>query len=98
LGAAFSNLRIVREQIIADGRFLAARNTFSGNFTSVFTSSPIGPVQPTGQHVEWEVINTFRYDNDGRLAEEWVQTDYRSFLAKLGVTATESARRGTNTS
>ena len=31
-------------------------------------------------------MNTNRYDHDGRLAEEWVQTDYRSFLAKLGVT------------
>src|SRR5580693_6439322 len=56
LRAAFSNLRIVREQIIADGRFLAARNTFSGDFSSGFTSSPIGSVEPTGQHVEWEVI------------------------------------------
>jgi predicted ester cyclase len=97
LRAAFSNLRLVREQIIADGRFLAARNTFSGDFTGVFTSSPIGPVEPTGQHVEWEAINTFRYDDDERLAEEWVQTDYRSFLAKLGVTATESAERQMNT-
>ena len=97
LRAAFSNLRLVREQIIADGRFLAARNTFSGDFTGVFTSSPIGPVKPTGQHVEWEAINTFRYDDDERLAEEWVQTDYRSFLAKLGVTATESAERQMNT-
>jgi hypothetical protein len=26
--------------------------------------------------------------------EEWVQTDYRSFLTKLGVTTTESARGG----
>jgi predicted ester cyclase len=84
--AAFSDMRIVREQIIADGRYLAARTTFSGDFITVFTSSPVGPVQPTGQHVEWEVIQTFRYD-DGRLAEEWVQTDSRSFLAKLGVTA-----------
>ena len=92
LRAAFSSLRIVREQIIADGRFLAARNTFSGDFTS----SPIGPVEPTGQHVDWEVINTFRYDDDGRLAEEWVQTDHRSFLTKLGVTATESAERPAN--
>jgi predicted ester cyclase len=91
LRAAFSNLRIVREQIIADGRFLAARTTFSGTFTSVFTSSPVGPVKPTGQHVEWEVIHTFRYD-DERLAEEWVQTDSHSFLTKLGVTAMESAR------
>jgi predicted ester cyclase len=97
LRAAFSDLRIVREQIIADGNFLAARNTFSGDFTGAFTYSPIGPVEPTGQHVEWEVISTFRYHDDGRLAEERVQTDYRSFLTKLGVTTTESAQRGTNT-
>jgi predicted ester cyclase len=94
LRAAFSDLRIVREQIIADGTFLAARNTFAGDFTGTFSYSPIGPVEPTGQHVEWEVINTFRYDDDVRLAEEWVQTDYRSFLAKLGVTTTEAAREG----
>ena len=91
--AAFSDLRIVREQIIADGSFLAARNTFSGDFTAAFTCSPIGLVEPTGQHLEWEVMNTFRYEADGRLAEEWVQTDYRSFLTKLGVTTTEPAEQ-----
>jgi len=74
-----------------------ARNTFSGDLTGVFTYSPIGPVEPTRHHLEWGLINTFRYHNDGRLAEGWVQTDYRSFLTKLGVTTTESARRGTNT-
>ena len=94
LRAAFNHLRIVREQIIVDGNFLAARTTFSGDFTGVFTYSPIGPVEPNGQHLEWEVIGTFRYDDEGRLAEEWVQTDYRSFLAKLGVTTTESAHPG----
>ena len=41
------------------------------------------------------MINTFRYDDEGRLAEEWVQTDYRGFLTKLGVTTTESAQQGT---
>ena len=93
LRVAFSDLRLVREQIIVDGNFLAARTTFSGDFTGVFTYSPIGPVDPTGQHLEWEVIGIFRYDDEGRLAEEWVQTDYRSFLTKLGVTTTESARQ-----
>src|SRR6202453_3921303 len=93
LRAAFSDLRIVRAQIIADGKFLAARDTFSGDFTGVFTYSPIGPVEPTGQHLEWQLIGIFRYDDDGRLAEEWVQTDYRSLLTKLGVTTTESARQ-----
>jgi hypothetical protein len=64
---------------------------FSGDFTGVFTYSPVGPVEPTGKHIEWEVIGLFRYDADARLAEEWVQTDYRSLLTKLGVTVTESA-------
>lgn len=91
LRSAFTDLRLVREQIIADGSFLAARTTFSGHFGSVFTYSPIGPVNPTGKHLQWEVIGTFRYDGAARLAEEWVQTDYRSFLSKLGVTVTESA-------
>jgi len=94
LRAAFAGLRLVREQIIVDGNFLAARTTFSGDFTAVLSYSPIGSVEPTGQHLEWEVIGTFRYDEHGRLAEEWVQTDYRSFLTKLGVTTTESARQG----
>ena len=91
LRSAFSGLRIVREQIIADGDFLAARTTFSGDFTGVFTYSPVGPVEPNGKHIEWQVIGIFRYDADARLAEEWVQTHYRSFLTKLGVTVTESA-------
>ncbi len=96
LRAAFSDLRLVREQIIVDGNFLAARTTFSGGFIGVFTYSPIGPVEPTGQHLEWEVIGVFRYDDEGRLAEEWVETDYRSFLTKLGVTTTESPHRATH--
>src|SRR5580698_2398757 len=62
LRAAFSGLRIARQQVIVDGSFLAARTAFSGNFTGVFTHSPIGPIDPTGQHLEWEVIGTFRYD------------------------------------
>src|SRR5690348_15382353 len=32
LRAAFSGLRLVREQIIVDGNFMAARTTFSGDF------------------------------------------------------------------
>jgi predicted ester cyclase len=84
LRAAFSDFRIVREQILVDGVHLAARNTFSGVFTGVFTRSPVGPVQPHGRPVAWEVINIFRYDAHGRLAEEWVQNDYRGLLQKLG--------------
>ena len=38
----------------------------------------------TGQRVVWDLINIFKFDDQGRLVEEWVRTDYRSFLRQLG--------------
>jgi hypothetical protein len=37
----------------------------------------------SGQRVVWNLLNIFRFDDQGRLIEEWVQTDYRSFLRQL---------------
>ena len=85
LRSAFSNFRITRERILTDGNWLAARNTMSGTFDRVFETSPVGPVPPNGQHVSFELINIFRYDNDGRLSEEWVQVDSLGMLGQLGV-------------
>ena len=79
--------------IIGEGDCLAARTMFSGMFTDVLTRSPVGRPEPHGQAVEWEVMSIFRYNADGRLAEEWVQTDYRSFLQKLDTPP--AARSGT---
>lgn len=49
-----------------------------------FTHSPVGPLPPNGNRVVFELMNIFRYDDQGRLAEEWVQTDNRSRLRQLG--------------
>jgi predicted ester cyclase len=84
LRSAFSNFHIKRERILTDGRWLAARSTMSGTFDHVFRMSPIGPVQPNGRDVRFEVINLFRYDDEGRLAEEWVQVDNLGLLRQLG--------------
>lgn len=45
-----------------------------------FTHSPAGPLPPNGQRVVWDLINIFTFDDEGRLVEEYVRTDYRSFL------------------
>ncbi len=34
--------------------------------------------------VIWDLANICRLDDQGRLIEEWVRTDYRSFLRQLG--------------
>lgn len=85
LRAAFTNLQVRRAALIGEGSYLASRTIFSGTFANVFTQSPVGPLQPNGRHLEWEVMNHFRYNDEGRLAEEWAQSDQRSFLQKLGV-------------
>ena len=88
LRSAFSNFRLVREQILVDGNHVAANSTFSGVFTGIFTQSLIGELPPTGRHVHWEEISILRYDADERLAEEWVQTDYSAMVIALtGATA-----------
>jgi len=43
-----------------------------------------GELSPNGQRVVWDLLNIFRFDDQGRLVEEWVRTDYRSFLRQLG--------------
>jgi hypothetical protein len=35
--------------------------------------------------VSYIIHNIFRYDDQGRLAEEWVQLDNLEFLKQLGV-------------
>jgi predicted ester cyclase len=83
LRAAFTDLRLVREQIIVEGLHVAARTSFSGVFTGEFTQSPVGPLAPHGDPVAWEVMNMFRYDADSRLVEEWVQADPSILVEKL---------------
>jgi predicted ester cyclase len=82
---AFLDFKITREQIVVEGDMIGARNTFSGIFEKEITQSPVGPIQPHGKAVRIEVINTFRYDGDGRLVEEWVQYDNVGYLKQLGL-------------
>lgn len=82
---SFTGFSCERREIISEGAFLAARTTMSGVFENRFELSPSGPVEPNGALMTLELINLFRYDDDGRLAEEWVQYDNLDFLRQLGV-------------
>jgi hypothetical protein len=49
-----------------------------------FTQSPAGRLEPSGARVVMDLMSIFRFDDEGRLVEEYVRTDYRSFLRQLG--------------
>jgi predicted ester cyclase len=82
--AAFDDRLIRRGIMVAEGNYIACQTWIEGTFVREFTQSPAGPVAPNGQRVVFDLINIFRVNDQGRLLEEWVRTDYRSFLRQLG--------------
>jgi len=82
--AAFVDRSIRRGTIVAEGNYIACQTQIEGRFVREFTHSPAGPLPPNGERVAWDVLNIVRFDDQGRLVEEWVQTDARSFLRQLG--------------
>ena len=84
LRAAFDDRSIRRGIIVAEGEHIACQTWIEGTFVRPFTQSPAGPVSPTGARVVMDLMNIFRFDDDGRLVEEFVRTDYRSLLRQLG--------------
>jgi predicted ester cyclase len=84
LRAAFDDLTISRGIIVVEGDYIACQTTITGTFVREFTRSPVGPLSPNGRRVVFDLMNIFRYDDQGRVAEEWVQSDIRSRLRQLG--------------
>jgi predicted ester cyclase len=82
--AAFDDRSIRRGIIVAEANYIACQTWIEGTFVREFTQSPAGALAPNGQRVVWDLANIFRLDDQGRLIEEWVRTDYRSFLRQLG--------------
>jgi SnoaL-like polyketide cyclase len=82
--AAFDDRTIRRGIILAEGEYMACQTWIEGTFVRPFTMSPAGRLEPNGARVTWDLMNIFRFDDAGRLVEEHVRTDYRSFLRQLG--------------
>lgn len=82
--AAFDDRSIRRGIVVVEGLNVACQTWIEGTFVREFTHSPVGPLPPNRKRVVWDLSNIFRFDDQGRLIEEWVRTDYRSFLRQLG--------------
>jgi SnoaL-like polyketide cyclase len=72
LRESFTGFTISRAQILVDGHFVTSHSVMAGRFDKEFAYTSIGTAGPNGQQVQWELINIFRYIDEGRLVEEWV--------------------------
>ncbi len=81
---AFDEFSVTRQSVVSDGAdHIAARTKFAGVFVRPFAGLGGDPIQPNGRHVEYELINIFRFASNGQLVEEWVQYDSQAFVAQL---------------
>jgi predicted ester cyclase len=82
--AGFDDRSIRRGIILVEGSYIACQTWIEGRFVREFANSPAGALAPNGQRVVWDLMGILKFDDQGRLVEEWVRTDYRSFLRQLG--------------
>lgn len=82
---AFDDRSIRRGIVLAEGDHVACQTWIEGTFVREFTHSPAGSLPPNGKRIVFDLINIFRFDDRGRLVEEWVRTDNRGLLRQLGV-------------
>ncbi|WP_228562428.1 ester cyclase [Catenulispora rubra] len=83
--AAFDDRSIRRGIVVAEDGYLACQTWIEGTFVREFTHSPVGPLPPNGGRVVFDLINIFRFDDQGRIVEEWVRVDNRGVLRQMGV-------------
>jgi predicted ester cyclase len=84
LRTSLSGFDMVRDDVLVEGDLGATRTTFTGTFDAADFPSPMGVLPPNGQPVSVTVINVFRFDEDGLIAEEWAQFDVLGFFTQLG--------------
>jgi predicted ester cyclase len=76
--SGFPDLKIVIEELIGEGDWLAARATTHGTHQGT-----IFGVAPTGRKIAVTGLTMVRL-KDGKLAESWVKNDVPALMAQLG--------------
>ncbi len=78
LRAAFPDLRLTVEEMVAEGDRVSVRFTARGTHRGEFWGVP-----PTANRVAWEVISIVRVAG-GKIAERWSQSDALGLKQQLG--------------
>jgi steroid delta-isomerase-like uncharacterized protein len=80
--AAFPDIEISTDAMIAEGDLLTIRHTIRGTHQHEFLGIP-----PTGRHVEVAGVTIVRFV-DGKVAEHWLYNDDLGMLRQLGAIPT----------
>jgi len=80
--AAFPDLRMDPEDVLASGDKVVARVRATGTHEGELMGTPA-----TGKSVDVQLIDIMRFDEDGLVAEHWGVVDMLAMMQQLGVAA-----------
>ena len=69
--------------MVVEDDYIACQTAMEGDFVREFTQSLVGSLPPNGRHIVFDLINIFRYDEEGRIVDEYVQIDNHALLRQL---------------
>jgi steroid delta-isomerase-like uncharacterized protein len=78
--AAFPDLTMTVEDVIAEGDRAVARVTTTGTHSSDWMGIPA-----SGKRIEVRLIDIMKFDDTGRISEHWGVMDMLAMLQQLGV-------------
>lgn len=78
--AAFPDMRMDVQDIVADGAKVVARVRYTGTQQGEFAGMPA-----TGKSVDVQLVDIFAFDGDGRVREHWGVLDQLTMMQQLGV-------------
>ena len=78
--AAFPDIRMAVEDVVANGDKVVARVRYTGTNSGEFMAMPA-----TGKGVDVQLIDMFRFGDDGLLREHWGVSDALAMMQQLGV-------------
>jgi len=77
--AAFPDLKMTVEDVIADGPKVVARVRYTGTQLGEFQGMPA-----SGKAADVQLIDIFRFNEDGRVGEHWGVFDLMAMMQQLG--------------
>jgi steroid delta-isomerase-like uncharacterized protein len=83
---AFPDLRHEVLDLVAEGDMVVTRNRLTGTHGGEFLGVPA-----SSRTIEWEDADFFRFNDAGKIAENWTYVDMLAVLAQIGLVPEEPA-------
>ena len=77
--AAFPDMRMVADDVIASGNKVVARVRYTGTNQGAFMGMPA-----TGKRVDVQLMDMFLFGDDGRVREHWGVMDALALMQQIG--------------